>query len=98
MIHEKELARENGTKYRIQVRARTEWHSDSIHYAVGVFQKEKGKRTWCNLHNSDDYAWRRLQNEDRAKYEMGKYLEHVTASEIQEVKLELWEKLKPTQP
>lgn len=90
-----EIKRENGDQYRIEVRFWKEILSQRASYDVTVLLRAKGKRKWENVHSTDDYAWRRLNNAGRAAYELAKQLEHVTAEEIDAAKLACWEALKP---
>jgi hypothetical protein len=94
--HEKIFKREDGTQYRIDAFLYVESFSQlRFKYDVSVTWKAKGKRKWLNVSDSDDWECRKLDIEDREKWHYQKYLEHVTAEEILETKLELWNKIKP---
>jgi hypothetical protein len=93
MRHDKLLKRDDGAHYKITVSFYLS-HNTPI-WGVAVLRKEKGKRTWINIDESNSWQCRRLPMVEREKFTLEKILDHVTAEEILSAKLELWEKLKP---
>ncbi len=89
------LKRNDGSEVNINVWIHISIGMDKPYYHISVFTKEKGKRKWQAVHNSDDYSWRRLDQEGRDEYEMNLYLQHVTPDEILKAKEKLWQLLKP---
>jgi hypothetical protein len=95
MTHEKLIKRENGDKVRLRIRLFVESWRDAFAWNFEVWVTPKGKRKEFTPFNGDDYTYRRLGVEDRKKWEERKYMEYVTPEEIQQAKIELWEKIKP---
>lgn len=91
------LKRDDGTRVKITV----EYYSDSVYssksleYKVIVSYCNKGKRTWMLTYNADGYKYRKLSMEERRIFVKESYLDYVTEKEILEVKLALWESIKP---
>lgn len=93
MYHEKVFKRESGKKVLI----RAYCYLDSLKgmsYTVSMALCEPRKRNF-NFFSFDDYSYRALKMEARREHEMNVFLKHATAEEINQVKLELWKKLKP---
>jgi hypothetical protein len=96
MRHEKIFIREDKSKVSLTVSIDISTYSRTpIEWDFSVAICEPRKRTWKYVTNKDDYSWRKLSMEDRAKYDRSMYLKHVTTEEVLEVQMELWEMIKP---
>lgn len=95
MTHEKVIKREDGSRVIIRVDF---WMNSTTGpvYNVDVRYCAPGKRTFRDIFSSDDHEYRRLSMGERSAFVYYKQLEYVSVTEIYQVKLELWEKLKPT--
>jgi len=97
MKHEKNIKRDDGTRYNIIVRAYTKsYGNDPIVYSVNVLFKEKGKRKWKVLPDTlHDFQFRKLDLVDRGEHKYKNMLRFVSEDEIHSAKLELWDLMKP---
>lgn len=97
MRHEKIFKREDGKQYQISIDCHlSEYSADKgMRYSATVWYRDKGKKKWLSLIDRDNYTWRKLSMKEREEDNFNKYLEHVTREEMQEVAIELWNKLKP---
>ncbi len=98
MQHEKVFVRKNGDNVIISVELLIIGASgvSAFKYTACVRKRLKGKLKWFNVHNSDDYSFRKLSIAERREYIEKVNLQHVSAEEILEVKTELWNLIKPT--
>jgi hypothetical protein len=98
MLHEKIFKREDGSRVKIEVVVTITWsRSEKPVYRYLVRLCEPKKRTWKPVENFGyNYKWRAMSIPDRGKYQIKKYLEHVTKEEMLETALEAWELMKPT--
>jgi hypothetical protein len=96
MMHEKILKRDDGSRVKIKVSLNNYLSRGNLQYSTMVFSCEKGKRTWRSTFNSDDYTYRKLSMDGRREFEYKSQFNIVTEIELQQARLELWEKLKPT--
>lgn len=87
------LKRENGDTFKISVSLWVD--SNSFSYTISVHKRGKGKKKWLDVHDSNDYRWRALNQYDRKTAVLNKYLEFVTADEILAAKKQLWNLLNP---
>lgn len=92
--HIKNIKLPDGRKVNIYVRISLSFLKPE--YVVTVSVCDAGKRKFKPIDPSNNYSFRVLSLDDRQQYLMERYLEIVTAEQIHEAKLELWEKLKPT--
>lgn len=90
MTKETILKRPDGTKIKISVRVSLQ--SDIYRY-IDVRKCAPGKRTFIDVHDSDDYRFRRLDMEERRKHILSRQLEFVTEEEINQVCREIVEEL-----
>lgn len=96
MKHEKIFTRENGIQFLIQVSFISDSFRDTFEYRVQVMTREKGKKIWNNIETDiDSYSLRKLPWDQKAAYHYSNSLRFVSESEIMEVKIALWNKLKP---
>lgn len=95
MRHEKILKRYDGTRVRLTVEVRVEWNSDVPVWSLRVAVCDKGKRTFVNVVNDDDYKRRKLSYEEKKAYDEACCLAYVTHDEVDVAYEELWIKLKP---
>ena len=79
---------------RVQIDCSFTVHSDKPEYRIEIWTCGKGKRTFEHF-NIDSYEWRRLDFGKRAEYKYQEQLKHCTQEQIDEVKMKLWQKLKP---
>jgi len=94
---EKIFKREDGTKYQIRASVWLD-HSAPVYDIDNVYKRIPRKKNWIPVYAFDaDYTWRCLSIADRQRFRHEKYLEFVTASEINETFEELWNNLRPTQ-
>ena len=92
MRHEKVIKREDGKQVRIVVNIELFAHEL---FNVTVTIRDKGKKNWNHVYNSDERDYRKLDMDKRRECINQCELLHATPAEILEAKLELWEKIKP---
>lgn len=97
MKHEKIIKRDNGDRVKISVTFTTTNYSEQQYkWGCEVEVAPNRKRKFENVVNTDDWDYRRQSFPDgRNAWAARKHLEYATADEIHQVKLELWEMLKP---
>ena len=96
MRYEKILKRQDGSRVRILVEFRAEWNAIKPVWDFVVHACEKGKRTWTTPCDSNDYSFRKLSMEDRAKLIREKSLLLASVEEVESAMLELWETIRPS--
>lgn len=97
MVHENIIKRSDGSRINIRIDLYVSWgYQQEVRWDLTIQYCSPRKRKFKTVDVSNDYQYRRLNIEDRKAFEFAKYLEYVTAEEILEAKLELWNKLKPT--
>jgi hypothetical protein len=96
MRHEKILKRGDGSRVCIRVEFHADWNASKPVWDFVVHACEKGKRTWTAPYNSNEYSFRQLSMEDRAKFIREKCLLLASAEEVESTMLELWETLRPS--
>lgn len=96
MRHEKTFKRADGSQVRIAITFVASWTSSSAEWQVSVLTCAPKKRSWFGVVSTNDYNYRKLSGSERAEYIKRENLKHVTAEEIHEVKMELWQQMKPT--
>lgn len=69
--------------------------SNDVLYRTRVETREKGKRIWKDLVNTDDYNYRKLSMEERVEHINKKNMEVVGAEFLNEAMLCLWNDIKP---
>lgn len=94
MKHEKIIKREDGTQVKIDVSAYVARLNDLV-YKTMIFTKQPKKRTWIHVQIKEDWNYRSLSTEQRQEKNELHKLNFVTAEELNQAKIELWEKLKP---
>jgi len=93
MTHEKIVVKENGDKVKLRVNF---WENyGQAKYEVSASLCVKGKRLFKPVYDTDDYRYRRLEKKERDEWIENKILEHATAAEIMQAKIECWQLLKP---
>ena len=99
MKHFKIFKRADGSQIKLKVDLSIDRYSfnDEIQYDVNVEYRLKGKRLWNGVLKKlvNDYAFRRLDKDERLKLINEEILKYVTEDEIYEVKLETHELIKP---
>lgn len=93
---EKILERTDGSKVKITVSVTIDWSDSLPRWNFYVHTLAPKKKKWTCPHSTNDYTWRGLDRINRRIYEENKYYQFVTKAEVQDVKLELWNKIKPT--
>ena len=96
MKHSKIFTRPDGSKVEIEVTLSASWTDSDVRWSVTVYTCAPKKRTWLNVYSGDDYYYRKLDQQGRADFILEKQMQHCTALEVLGVKLELWNKIKPT--
>jgi len=96
MKHSKIFTRPDGSKVEIEVTLSASWTASDIEWSVSIHTCAPKKRSWVGIYSTDDYFFRKLNQKERADFILEKQMQHCTALEILEVKLELWNKIKPT--
>lgn len=90
------IKRENGTQYKISVNLYINY-SDKAKWTVSIVTREKGKRKWHHLQDTlSDYQFRELSMENQRAHIQENYLRFITKEELLNVKIKLWESIKPT--
>ena len=92
---EKILRREDGSRVKVIIIWSSSSNRDYPRYHVIVERCAKRKRTWLDV-TYEDYRFSLLSREDKHRKRREDILKAVTEDEILQVKLELWETLKPT--
>ena len=92
--HEKIFKREDGSRVKI-VADLMNYRLFDFEYRTSVYTCKKNKRSWFGVVNTDSYEYRGLSMDDRRKAEKAAQLKIVSKDEILQVKIELWELLKP---
>lgn len=95
-IESVEFIKEDGTRFRVQLYLFFEYKD--IRYRISNIRYcEPRKRTWKSLEVSfrDDWDYRQLDQEDRRKYEVRKYIEFAGKDKLKEAIMSAWENLKP---
>lgn len=96
MKHEKILKREDGSRVKICVSIHTkDYGVSNAEFRSFVLTCKKGKRTWCSTYDSNDYRFRALPMHEREKFAENSQFNSVTKEELKDVKLELWNMIKP---
>lgn len=94
MKYENIIKRPNGKRVKIT----SHFYCDHVRgpqYTFTVEWCEKGKRKWRPSFDGNDFSYRRLNIDDRLKYELQKNYEHVTVEEVGTNHLALWKRMKP---
>lgn len=95
MTHETILKRDNGDKYKITVSVFVDMMKH--YWSFGVYHCPAGKRKFTSVCDTgESLTLKRLPKDQQQTIAEEKYLQHVTAAEVQAAKLELWNQIKPT--
>lgn len=95
MTHSKIFTRPDGTKIKVKVWLYIENFVDNFMYNLSVTICPPGKRKFVNAVDTDSHTFRMLGMNDRAANIAAQQSAILTAAEILEAKMGLWEKLKP---
>jgi hypothetical protein len=90
------IKREDGTRYKIDVRSYYDNYSNSMRYPFDVLKCLPKKRKFRNVVNTDDWEYRCLTMDQRRVYEKELQLLYVTKEEIYAAKIDVWNSLKPS--
>jgi hypothetical protein len=93
VIYDKIIKRDDGSRVKIVINVI--FIHNEIAYRTTVLICIKGKRTWRNATDSNDYTHRALSMEDRVKKDLKNQLTIISESEMLDAKLEAWQQLKP---
>lgn len=91
-----EFRKEDGTRVRIQLYLFFDYKN--IRYRISDIQYyEPRKRTWKSLEASfrDNFSYRKLNQDERRKYKIEKYIAFVGKDMLKEAIMSAWENLKP---
>lgn len=94
-IESQEFKKKDGTKIKIQLYL---FEYGEIKYRIfDIRYCEPRKRTWKSLEASfrDNFDYRQLNQDDRRKYEIEKYVAFVGDDILKEAIMSAWESLKP---
>lgn len=83
--------REDGSKVKVNVRISIDFRD--VYRDIEVSVCPKGKRTFNNVHSTDDYSWRALNKEDRQKAILSVQLDYVSVGEINNICRDLTEQI-----
>ena len=99
MKHETLIQRPDGTKIKLIVGFWADSMRDEFGYTVQLAVCQPRKRTFIYARNEyqDDYEYRALNKQERQKFVEENNLKYVTAEEIYQAKIELWNKIKPAE-
>lgn len=95
-IESREFRKQDGTRFRVQLYLYLNYKD--IQYRVyDIIYCEQRKRKWKSYRTSfsDRYEYRQLNQDDRMKYEIEKYIEFVGNDKLKEAIISAWEALKP---
>ena len=95
-IESREFRKDDGTKVKVQLYLFGDY--GNIKYRIhDVRYCEQRKRTWKSLEASfrDNYDYRKLNQDDRRKYEIEKYVAFIGKDIMKEAIMSVWELLKP---
>ncbi len=95
-IESREFKKEDGTRVRVQLYLFFEYKD--IRYRIyDIRYCEPRKRTWKSLEVSfrDNWEYRQLNQNERGKYEIEKYVAFVGKDMLKEAIMSAWELLKP---
>lgn len=94
MRHEKII--ENEVKNQeIKIEVEAYLHQTETSYEIDVYSRNKNARKWIPVVDRNDYDYRKMSSAGKATFENEINLTFVSAPEILEAKMELWEKMKP---
>jgi len=93
---EKILKRDDGSRVKLTISMSVMYPvSNEVNYIFRVELCKKGKRTWSEPTDNNNYKHRLLSLEERINAINMAYLDHVSLAEINNAKLELWQSIKP---
>lgn len=90
------IKRNDGKRVQIRVRPRSRLYGETMLYEFDVMICPPGKRKFFNPVDTDSDEYRSIPINGRDAWILKKQLEHVSAAEIYQAKLEAWHQLKPT--
>ena len=93
MKHSKILKRDDGSRVKIEVELKREYHCQNFSWSYEVYKCANGKRTWVSPRPA--YSYSRKTQEEIVSEAYEESLRRASPSEIYEVMTELWSKLKP---
>lgn len=95
MRHEKIIKNPDGSKHKIIVNIYID-RLDKIKYRTSVLKCDSGKRTFRSIpFDLYDHQWRAMSMAEREEYDNKRAIDEVGEHNLQEAKLELWQKIKP---
>lgn len=95
-IESREFKKEDGARVKIQLYLFFEY-KDIRYHISDIIYCESRKRTWKSLEASfrDNFDYRQLNQDERRKYEIEKYVAFVGKEMLKEAIMSAWELLKP---
>jgi hypothetical protein len=93
MQHELIKKLEDGSS--VKVLAKLIADTRGFDYMLDVFTKAKGKRSWTNVVNTDEWGYRNIPFNERSAYSLEIQKKAVGAELLDSAMLELWSKVKP---
>lgn len=96
LSHEKIYKLEDGSRLKVVAQLIVDSTRGTVEYGASVYAAAPGKRAFAPIVNRDTFSFRNMSMEERRQF-TGKQLVAIAGEErLLEVKLELWESLKPT--
>lgn len=95
-IESPEFRKEDGTRFRVQLYLFVDYRN--IRYRISDIRYcEPRKRTWKSLETSfrDNWDYRQLDQKDRRKYEINKYIEFAGKDMLKDAIIQAWESIRP---
>ena len=97
MTAEKIYVRPDGTRVKIQAAFSTGSIARGSVWSIWVQTLQPRKKKWLDVFSTDDYHYRKLDFAAREAFILERQLAVCTRAEMLEVKLQIWESLKPTE-
>lgn len=89
------IKRADGSKVKLTVSLGIDFLGP-VSWGISAYVCEPNKRTFLNVLDTDDYAYRRLNPKERNEFHAVKIKEVVSDDEILAAKVSLWESIKPS--
>lgn len=97
MSYTKIFKTSDGTTYELKITYWLASHENKMSYRYTLRYRAKGKRTFLDVPDTiHDHQYRQLSMEQRVEHTHSNILRFITAEQIYEATLELWETFKPT--
>ena len=95
MKQEKIFIRPNGNQILVGASIRVDVWKQEAKWDVWVRTRAPRKRNWLGVLGEYEWKLRGMKSEEKEAFILSEYMKHTTESEIMEVKMLVWESLKP---